>query len=76
MELHHGIILAENREDAPGSRFVIRIPLGSAHLRTDELEDVEALITPHAVLVKPEKTDLEEVFEEEEGEEEDRKSVV
>ena len=71
VELHHGIILAENREDAPGSRFVIRIPLGSAHLRTDELEDVEALITPHAVLVKPEKTDLEEVFEEEEGEEDE-----
>ena len=71
VELHHGIIFAENREDAPGSRFVIRIPLGSAHLRTDELEDVEALITPHAVLVKPEKTDLEEVFEEEEGEEDE-----
>ena len=71
VELHHGIILAENREDAPGSRFVIRIPLGSAHLRTDELEDVEALITPHAVLVKPEKTDLEEVFEEGEDEEDE-----
>ena len=71
VELHHGIILAENREDAPGSRFVIRIPLGSAHLRTDELEDVEAGITPHAVLVKPEKTDLEEVFEEGEGEEDE-----
>ena len=71
VELHHGIILAENREDVPGSRFVIRIPLGSAHLRTDELEDVEALITPHAVLVKPEKMDLEEVFEEGEGEEDE-----
>ena len=69
VELHHGIILAENREDAPGSRFIIRIPLGSAHLRTDKLEDVEAVITPHTVLVKPEKTDLEEAFEEEEDEE-------
>ncbi len=48
-----------------GSRFVIRIPLVQAHLRTDELEDVEALITPHAVLVKPRKDGLEEVFEEE-----------
>ena len=66
VELHHGIILAENREDAPGSRFIIRIPLGSAHLRTDELEDVEAVITPHTVWVKPEKTDLEGAFEEEE----------
>lgn len=69
VELHHGIILAENREDAPGSRFIIHIPLGSAHLRTDELEDVEAIITPHTVLVKPEKTDLEGAFEEEEDEE-------
>lgn len=69
VELHHGIILAENREDAPSSRFIIRIPLGSAHLRTDELEDVEAIITPHTVLVKPEKTDLEGAFEEEEDEE-------
>mgnify|MGYP000991065163 FL=1 len=69
VELHHGIILAENREDAPGSRFIIRIPLGSAHLRTDELEDVEAVITPHTVWVKPEKTDLEGAFEEEEDEE-------
>ena len=68
VELHHGIILAENREDAPGSRFIIRIPMGSAHLRTDELEDVERVTTPHAVLMKPEKPDFEETFEEEEEE--------
>ena len=69
VELHHGLILAENREDAAGSRFVIRIPLGSAHLRADELEDVEVAATPHAVFVKPEKPDFEETFGEEGAEE-------
>lgn len=38
VQLHHGLIFAENREDTSGSRFVIRIPLGAAHLRADELE--------------------------------------
>ena len=41
VQLHHGMIFVENREDVPGSRFIIRIPLGSAHLRTDEQENVE-----------------------------------
>lgn len=50
VHLHHGLIQAENREDAPGSRFIIRLPLGSAHLRSDELENVEAgEIAPHAI---------------------------
>lgn len=75
VELHHGIILAENREDAPGSCFTIRIPLGSAHLRTDELEDVDALSNaPSAIVVKPEKPVFEEVMEEEEDAE-DKKAV-
>lgn len=61
VELHHGIILAENRKDAPGSRFIIRIPLGSAHLRKDELEDVEAMTDkPRPILIKPQKPDFEE----------------
>ncbi len=37
--LHHGTIKAENREDEGGTRFVIRLPLGSNHLKSDELED-------------------------------------
>ncbi len=41
VQLHHGIIFAENRDEAPGSRFVIRIPRGSAHLRADELESAD-----------------------------------
>lgn len=42
VQLHHGIIFAENREEGPGSRFVIRIPLGSDHLRADELVTADA----------------------------------
>ncbi|MDO4164971.1 MAG: two-component regulator propeller domain-containing protein [Bacteroides sp.] len=42
VKLHHGEIYAENREDTSGSRFVIRIPLGAAHLRADELEVSDA----------------------------------
>ncbi len=42
VELHHGVIKAENRTDASGSRFIIRLPLGSAHLRKDELENAAA----------------------------------
>ncbi|WP_291528061.1 hybrid sensor histidine kinase/response regulator transcription factor [Bacteroides sp. UBA939] len=64
VELHHGIILAENRKDAPGSRFIIRVPLGSAHLRINELEDAEMAVTiPRAAYIKPEKTAFEEHFE-------------
>ena len=39
VELHHGIIYAEKREDMSGSRFIIRIPLGNSHYRVDELEN-------------------------------------
>lgn len=43
VEMHHGQIFAENREDTSGSRFVIRIPLGSAHLQTHELAQIDEL---------------------------------
>jgi DNA-binding response OmpR family regulator len=36
--LHHGTIHAERRTDGPGTRFVIRLPLGKNHLKSDELE--------------------------------------
>lgn len=41
VQLHHGIIFAENRENVSGCRFIIRLPLGSAHLKGDELETIE-----------------------------------
>lgn len=38
VQLHHGIIHAENASDgASGSRFIIRLPLGNAHLQPDEM---------------------------------------
>lgn len=43
VELHHGIIKAENRPDGTGTRFIIRLPLGSDHLKADELENPEEL---------------------------------
>ena len=47
VELHHGIIYAENRKDGQGCRIVVRIPLGNSHLRPDEYErNIE--ITPDA----------------------------
>ncbi|MDR0962624.1 MAG: hybrid sensor histidine kinase/response regulator, partial [Mediterranea sp.] len=47
VELHHGTLFAENREDASGSRFVIRIPLGVAHLNTDELGNASTPVVHH-----------------------------
>lgn len=41
VELHHGTINAENRPDGTGTRFTIRLPLGSDHLKADELENPE-----------------------------------
>lgn len=39
VQLHHGIIIAENRQDRKGSRFIVRIPLGVSHLKASELEN-------------------------------------
>lgn len=41
VELHHGTIFAENRPGMPGTRFIIRLPLGSDHLIAKELENGE-----------------------------------
>lgn len=37
VELHKGRIWAENRNDCRGSVFYVRIPLGNAHLKTEEI---------------------------------------
>ncbi|MBQ8672743.1 MAG: response regulator [Bacteroides sp.] len=63
VRLHHGVILAENREDTSGSRFIIRIPLGSDHLRADELESgVQAGFEPHPQS-KPHALPMEEEYD-------------
>ena len=43
VELHYGTISAENRETGAGTRFIIRLPLGSDHLKPDELENPEEI---------------------------------
>ncbi len=43
VELHHGVIYAENRtDDQQGVEFVVRLPMGNSHLRKEELETPEA----------------------------------
>lgn len=49
--LHHGVIFAENRTDGrSGTRFVVRLPLGNAHLM---LEELDTTADNHAVQVQP-----------------------
>lgn len=44
VELHHGTIKAENRDGIQGTQFIIRLPLGSDHLRADELENPQEIV--------------------------------
>ncbi len=40
VELHYGNIHVEdNGEGRPGSRFIIRLPLGNGHLKKEEIEE-------------------------------------
>lgn len=39
VNLHSGIIYAENRTDIQGSRFVVRLPFGYSHLKKEQIED-------------------------------------
>lgn len=41
VELHHGKIYVEDNEEQTGCRFIIRLPLGSAHLRPEEVDKNE-----------------------------------
>lgn len=38
VQLHHGTIKAENNTNGKGSRFIIRLPLGNAHLKPEEMD--------------------------------------
>ncbi len=65
VQLHHGLLYAENREEVCGSRFVIRIPMGAAHLRSDELEQVgSTTLISNPLLIRPEKIALVDTMEE------------
>lgn len=67
VELHHGTIVAENREDTQGTRFVVRIPLGNAHLRVQELDTGEQRKEPEVPglpVISPNTTEAVDVDEE------------
>lgn len=38
VEMHHGVIHAEQNENGIGSKFIIRLPLGNSHLLPNEIE--------------------------------------
>lgn len=47
VELHHGTITVRNNDaPAPGCSFILRLPLGGAHLTPEEIEDKPAVVTP------------------------------
>ncbi|MDH6341877.1 signal transduction histidine kinase/ligand-binding sensor domain-containing protein/DNA-binding response OmpR family regulator [Parabacteroides sp. PFB2-12] len=58
VELHHGTITALNRDDRQGSCFRIRIPLGNAHLKKEEM--VEQDDTPRFALERDISYELQE----------------
>ncbi len=39
VNLHSGIIYAENRTDLQGSRFIVRLPFGYMHLKKEQVEE-------------------------------------
>jgi ligand-binding sensor domain-containing protein/signal transduction histidine kinase/CheY-like chemotaxis protein len=60
VELHHGVLFAENRTDRSGSCFIIRLPLGSAHLKKEEIKILPHDAAPvHVHLYKDELMELE-----------------
>jgi signal transduction histidine kinase/ligand-binding sensor domain-containing protein/DNA-binding response OmpR family regulator len=44
VELHHGNIRVENNEEDQGCRFVMRLPLGKDHLKTEDLLEKTPLV--------------------------------
>ena len=42
--MHHGTIEAQNRTDNQGSIFTVRLPLGKAHLKPEELDDQKGIV--------------------------------
>lgn len=57
VELHHGQIEVQPGDAGQGSRFIVRIPMGKAHLKPDELLDEQGTVsdvsrpnTPYRIL--------------------------
>lgn len=75
VELHHGIIYAENRNDSQGSRFVVRIPMGNNHYRIDELENPQETINFVDSRLKKERDTVTENFDEIESADEQKNTT-
>lgn len=50
VRLHHGTIHARNHVGESGCEFIIRIPLGSAHLSMDEIATADNRLSPTALI--------------------------
>lgn len=74
VELHHGVIYAENRSDGQGSHFIIRLPLGNVHFNQEELQIFEEG-TPFVETRMISRTETSKRFEEEESEEDTNKRI-
>lgn len=57
VKLHHGTIMAHNREDTEGSCFTIRIPYGNMHLKKSELMEETAQVSSAPVQLETEVAD-------------------
>jgi len=67
VELHKGVIKAENREDGVGTRFIIRLPMGSDHLKTEDLENPEEMIEKNIILERPKSPIPENLIDQEQN---------
>lgn len=57
VELHHGSITAQNNTDESGCEFIVTIPLGKTHLKTEELA-IDSLEDEKGTLAETELTDV------------------
>ncbi|MCD8302255.1 MAG: response regulator [Prevotellaceae bacterium] len=75
VQLHHGIIFAQNRDDGTsGSRFVVRLPIGSAHLRPDEIKPDTSAARPVSAPPREALSPLRTLSPEEEEESDSKRS--
>lgn len=58
VKLHHGEIQVSDNPEGEGTRFVVTLPLGHAHLKPSEMSDVKTpiqqMVHPEALQVNPE----------------------
>lgn len=68
VELHHGTIKAESKNNSTGTRFIIRLPLGCDHLRAEDLENPDEAIA-NSILSEKKKAEMQIIMQERQTEE-------